>query len=335
MAARCVRFLLLLLPPCFDAKQLRVKSSIYDCQSVLETFVAGLHLDDAQSEVRKHTSLTQQRLRDAGRLWIDAIARGLDGDWIETGVWRGGTSLLAALIARASESAPECQKRSMTRTVWLADSFQGLPTATALDTRMGQGQRGGGFGGKSRMDPAGSYAVSIEAVAALFRDQAFAEVTSPSTFRELRSASGQTRVRLLKGWFNETLPKAPIGALAVLRLDGDLYTSTMDAIVPLYPKYAPTLPLPLYALSHMRHRLTAARCRCCYVLCGYGRLTPSGFLIIDDYGHWLHCKRAIDDYFDTQGWMPALMHSDYTGRWMQKPQRAPGLGADPPRISAK
>ena len=51
---------------------------------------------------------------------------------------------------------------------------------------------------------------------------------------------------------------------------------------------------------------------------------PSGFLIIDDYGHWLHCKRAIDDYFETQGWTPALMHSDYTGRWMQKPEKAPG-----------
>jgi len=63
----------------------------------------------------------------------------------------------------------------------------------------------------------------------------------------------------------------------------------------------------------------------CFTACD--RLVPSGFLIIDDYGHWLHCKRAIDDYFDTQGWTPALMHSDYTGRWMQKPEKAPGLRA--------
>lgn len=57
------------------------------------------------------------------------------------------------------------------------------------------------------------------------------------------------------------------------------------------------------------------------------RLVPSGFLIIDDYGHWLHCKRAIDNFFDRQGWTPALMHSDYTGRWMQKPEKAPGRKA--------
>ena len=37
------------------------------------------------------------------------------------------------------------------------------------------------------------------------------------------------RVRFLEGWFADTLPMAPIEQLAVLRLDGDLYESTMDA----------------------------------------------------------------------------------------------------------
>jgi hypothetical protein len=247
MAARVrCTCLLLMMPHLATANT----PSIYDCREVLEIFVAGLLLDDSKSEVRTHTLLSKERLRDAGRLWVDAIARGLAGDWIETGVWRGGTSLLAALIARASENAPECRqkgKQSTMHTIWLADSFQGLPPATTLDERMGQGQHGGGIRGKSRMDPAGSYAVSIDAVAALFRRHGF-EATSPgagatideqerpSAFRELRSASGLTSVRLLKGWFNETLSKAPVGTLAVLRLDGDLYTSTMDAIVPLYPK---------------------------------------------------------------------------------------------------
>ena len=41
------------------------------------------------------------------------------------------------------------------------------------------------------------------------------------------------RVRFLEGWFRDTLPTAPIDQLAVLRLDGDLYESTMDALVAL------------------------------------------------------------------------------------------------------
>ena len=56
----------------------------------------------------------------------------------------------------------------------------------------------------------------------------------------------------------------------------------------------------------------------------YPKLAPTGFLLIDDYGHWVHCKRAIDEYFEAQGWTPALMQSDYTGRWMQKPVQPPG-----------
>ena len=232
---------LLVFAPALDFLPASVRQHYrYNCRESLEILV-GQILDDSKSEVRKHTLLSKERLQDAGRLWVDAIARGLAGDWIETGVWRGGTSLLAALIARASENVPECRQeltQSTMRTIWLADSFQGLPPATTLDERMG---------GISQMDPAGSFAVSIDAVAALFRRNGF-EATSPgagatldeqerpSAFRELRSASGLTSVRLLKGWFNETLSKAPIGTLAVLRLDGDLYTSTMDAIVPLYPK---------------------------------------------------------------------------------------------------
>ena len=47
------------------------------------------------------------------------------------------------------------------------------------------------------------------------------------------------RVRFLKGWFRDTLPAAPIESLALLRLDGDLYESTMDALGALYRKVSP------------------------------------------------------------------------------------------------
>jgi hypothetical protein len=68
-------------------------------------------------------------------------------------------------------------------------------------------------------------------------------------------------VRFLVGWFADTLPFAPIERLAVARIDCDLYESTRDAITALYPK-----------------------------------LSPGGFLIVDDYGSFDACRHAVDEY---------------------------------------
>merc|ERR1719480_443944 len=49
-------------------------------------------------------------------------------------------------------------------------------------------------------------------------------------------------VIFLPGYFNETLPtvsKKGLGKLAILRIDGDLYTSTMDVLQNLYDKVSP------------------------------------------------------------------------------------------------
>lgn len=68
------------------------------------------------------------------------------------------------------------------------------------------------------------------------------------------------QVIFLKGWFKDTLPGAPIEKLSILRLDGDMYESTMDALNNLYPK-----------------------------------LSQGGFCIIDDYT-LKGCRKAVDDY---------------------------------------
>jgi len=80
-----------------------------------------------------------------------------------------------------------------------------------------------------------------------------------ATFRKYGLLDEQ--VRFLPGWFAETLPSAPIDCLAVLRLDGDWYDSTKCAIESLYP-----------------------------------RLSPGGFIEIDDYGLPLGCRQAVDEY---------------------------------------
>lgn len=65
------------------------------------------------------------------------------------------------------------------------------------------------------------------------------------------------RVKFLEGWFRDTLPTAPVERLAVLRLDGDLYESTMDGLANLYLK-----------------------------------VSPGGFVIVDDYGTIEACRGA-------------------------------------------
>jgi len=123
-----------------------------------------------------------------------------------------------------------------TRTVWVADSFEGLPKP---DGRYSQDQH----------DPFHKYkdvlAISLEEVKSNFE----------------RYDLLDDRVRFLRGWFKDTLPNAPIEKLAVLRMDGDMYASTMDALNNLY-----------------------------------SRLSLGGYAIVDDYGAVDACKQAVEDF---------------------------------------
>ncbi len=89
-----------------------------------------------------------------------------------------------------------------------------------------------------------------------------------------------TRVKFLEGWFSDTLPGAPIAQLAILRLDGDLYSSTMDALTSLYPK-----------------------------------VSKGGYVIVDDFHGWPGCKRAIQEYLLSRGESPAIQSIDEDGAY--------------------
>jgi hypothetical protein len=94
------------------------------------------------------------------------------------------------------------------------------------------------------------------------------------------------RVQIRKGWFQETLPEArhEVGPIAVLRLDGDWYESTRVCLENLYD------------------------------------LVPSGgFVIIDDYGYWEGCRRAVDEFLAARQLKVELVAVDDTGVWWQVP----------------
>ena len=188
------------------------------------------------------------RLDNVQTCLTTALAEGVAGDFVECGVWRGGACAFAKAILVAHGSD---------RTVWLADSFEGLAEpehpADTIDLS------------------AWKYpmlAVPRARVQALFE----------------RLGLMDARVRFLEGWFNQTLAAAPIGAIAVLRLDGDYYDSTMT---------------PLRVL--------------------YDRVSPGGFVIADDYGLLEPARRAVDEFRADQGIAARLIDIDGQGHFWRKP----------------
>jgi O-methyltransferase len=181
---------------------------------------------------------------------IDVLHRGVPGDLIETGAWRGGVTIFMRAVLEAFGD-PD-------RQVWVADSFQGLPKP---DPGRWPAEAGDEHWTREQL------AVPLEEVQANFA----------------RYGLLDERVRFLPGWFKETLPAAPIEQLAVLRLDGDMYGSTMEALEALYPK-----------------------------------LSPGGYVIVDDYGAIPQCKEAVTDFRTAHGIIDPMESVDWTGVYWQR-----------------
>lgn len=215
---------------------------------VISTFQARMEGLDWPSNA--HTMIGWRRLTNVQNC-VEAVLRDhIPGDLIETGVWRGGASILMRGILKAYGITD--------RTVWLADSFHGLPPPSPDDYPADEG---------SDLHTYAELAVSVPQVQANFQ----------------RYNLLDDQVRFLEGWFKDTLPTAPMERLAVLRLDGDLYESTMQALTSLYPK-----------------------------------VSLGGYIIIDDYGAVPACKQAIHDYIDSHQLNANIQQVDWTGAFWQK-----------------
>ncbi|WP_192725212.1 class I SAM-dependent methyltransferase [Mycobacterium sp. OAS707] len=197
-----------------------------------------------------HTMIGRKRMENLRFCMEDVLANDVPGDFIETGVWRGGACIFMRGILAA---------RGVTdRRVWVADSFAGLPPPNAA--KYPADARG-------KLYDCAELAVPLETVKATFE----------------RYGLLDDNVRFLKGWFKDTLPSAPIERLAVARLDGDMYESTIDALTNLYPK-----------------------------------LSPGGYLIVDDYGAVRACRRAVADYRAEYGIEDPIVAIDSSGVFWQK-----------------
>lgn len=150
-----------------------------------------------------HTMIGWERLDNIQACVESILSERVPGDLIETGVWRGGATIFMRAILKAQAVT--------NRTVWVADSFEGLPEPAPAHYPADAG---------STLHTYKKLAVALETV-----KQNFA-----------RYGLLDDQVQFLKGWFKDTLPQAPVKELALIRLDGDLYESTWVALESLYPK---------------------------------------------------------------------------------------------------
>ena len=195
------------------------------------------------------TMIGMERLDNIEFCITSALRNGVPGDVIETGVWRGGATILMKAVLDVYGATD--------RNVWVADSFQGLPKP---DPDKYPADKGDTFWVRS-------LEVSDDEVRANF----------------LRYGLLDERVKFLVGFFSKTMPVAPIDKLAVLRLDGDMYESTIVVLEHLYPK-----------------------------------LSPGGYVIIDDYGGVPGCQQATEDYRARHGITEPIQRIDWTGVFWKK-----------------
>ncbi|MFT5302430.1 MAG: O-methyltransferase [Mariniblastus sp.] len=181
------------------------------------------------------------------------------GDFVECGVWRGGS--MAAAARTLMELAPA---QSMTRRLWMYDTYEGMSEPTEHDVDFVGQSADVLLDEQDRMDGMSIWCRSpIDQV--------------KTTMSETGYPAEQ--INFVEGKVEDTLPVQTPDEIALLRLDTDWYESTRCELEYLFPK-----------------------------------LVEGGVLIIDDYGHWEGCRRAVDEYFEKHQVTMLLNRIDYTGR---------------------
>ena len=224
------------------------------------------------------TMIGLRRLDNIQMCVTDVVRSGVPGDLIETGVWRGGaTILMRATLAALGDTS---------RRVWVADSFQGLPRPNPsrypADAQFDRRLR---MLSKTGLSILNSDLVTrmSEAIWNRLHDTVLAVTVDDVRSNFARYGLLDDQVEFLVGWFADTLATAPIEKLAVMRLDGDFYESTMDALSALYPK-----------------------------------LSVGGYVIIDDYGCIDACRAAVHDYREAHGITDEIKLIDWTGAYWKR-----------------
>ncbi|TPK22358.1 macrocin O-methyltransferase [Mesorhizobium sp. B2-5-9] len=204
---------------------------------------------DIRNAGYSHTMIGRARLDMLHKCLDEVVGEGVPGDFVECGVWRGGSCIFMAGYLKTNPTE--------NRRIFVADSFEGLPPP-----RLPQD-------------------AGLDLSKIIYPELAVDDETVRENFRVYGLES--EAVVFVKGWFKDTLPLLQTREIALLRLDGDLYESTMDSLDALYEK-----------------------------------VSPGGIVIIDDYAIE-QCRLAVADYFArTSRDLPQMHKVDWTGVWFRK-----------------
>jgi O-methyltransferase len=195
-------------------------------RSALRRRIAYARWQSIYARVKDYTMISESTFCE--NLSLAEYVRGIPGCVVECGVWRGGMS------------AGLCSILGPERDYFLFDSFEGLPPAQPID---------GIAAIKYQQDKDSPH----------YRDNCTAPADFAQRAMELVGASSFT---LVPGLFNETLPVFKLQQpIALLRLDGDWYESTIECL--------------RYLFDHVAN---------------------NGIIILDDYFTWDGCARALHDF---------------------------------------
>lgn len=208
-------------------------------------------MEDIEKLILPYTGVSPVRVHALHLLAQQIEEKGIPGDVVECGVWNGGSAALLAATATRSQ---------FKRTVWLLDSFEGFPACTEKD-------------GVSLRD---------NLVAKEFTGKIVGNIQEVKDVLTLVGADTD-QVKILPGWFKDTLPRVTSEKIALLNIDADWYASVKEVLEALYD-----------------------------------RVVPGGFVSFDDYGFWPGCRAAVDEFVAARK-LNFVMHDvDLDMRWFCK-----------------
>jgi O-methyltransferase len=161
--------------------------------------------------VRPFTMTSVERLYALHEAIRYVVAADVPGDVVECGVWRGGSSMMAALTLRQVGAS---------RRIWLYDTFEGMPPPGENDVR---------YSGES----AESLLESAERAPGAWNEWAWATLDD---VRANMASTGYDALEYVAGPVENTVPEQAPGQIALLRLDTDWYESTRHEMEHLYPR---------------------------------------------------------------------------------------------------
>lgn len=223
----------------------------------------------AISLIRGYTMLSRSALVSLSDQVAYCNKVGIKGAFVECGVWKGGAVALMAYISKLTGHED--------RPLHLFDAFQDIcPPDPGVD----------GEKALKETEKFGSFEQGVLQPLSGIYDR-FGGHGTIDACREVIGKTGYpaSRIHFHKGWFQDTVAEAAkdIPEIAILRLDGDWYESTMVC-------------------------LTAF----------YDQVVRGGFVILDDYGAYEGCRKAVHDFFAMRSETPFLIRADTSCHFLIK-----------------